>query len=184
MMIPQSILLGVLVAIFFGSLFVAWLMLANYLRPVLCIFCIPVILGLFFIISFMLSGLSYSLHVSSAHLPPQTEKMRWLTRFFDLQGEMLATEYEFEISGGLGPSTCDASIAVKVPPQDVTKWVEKQQRYQFKPCIKDDLLPQVYTLRLHDAIWEHSSPPKYFDGSGASATVYRREGIIFFTIDY
>ena len=102
----------------------------------------------------------------------------------EVPGPVLAAEFDIDDQfGGLGPGSTDTVIAVKVLRQDIDLWLVKQ-RFEFKLGTKDDLLIQDHPLPLQNAVWRHTSAPEYFKGYGASAVVYRQEGIVFFTIMY
>jgi len=188
-MIPQSLLFGLSVALFIWGFFSkAWMKPANLvLRSVLFVLLIPVTIIFFsfgnFVISLWFCKGGY-FYVTSANLPPHTMKTRWLTHYLMVPGRVLATEFDiYKSVGGIGPSSGDAGIALKIPTQDVPRWLS-EQRFQLEPGTKEDVLMPYRPLDLQDAAWRHTSTPEYFKGYGASATVYRKEGIILFTIQY
>jgi|GEM_PF-2401434 len=195
-MIPQSVLFGMLfnVPVFFFS--GSWRKdgIIRVFQAFAAILLLPIMFIPFefiMLIATLLTAHGNTFDVSSSHLPPHTEKIGWIARRVHPPGKVLDTEFHItEDFGHLGPSTGHNIIAVKVPQQDVQKWLTND-RHTFKPIAKIDFDQNSITepteadnRLLHMTIWQHNSHAEYFTDGQDMAIVFRKEGIIVFTIDW
>jgi len=188
-MIVQSLFFGMLVVLFWRTFFTfSWTKPARIIiRIGLSLVLLFITIGLFDLGMFLLSlfiGRSHIFHVSSASLPPHTIKSRWLSHCLKVPGPILDTEFDIRKSFGgfYYPASVSADVMIKVPPQDVTKWLAGQTQYNLTPDKKPGFLKHDYPLFIKNAARRQTTVPEYYNGDNVSAIVYRREGIILFTI--
>jgi hypothetical protein len=76
------------------------------------------------------------------------------------------------INNRIGPSYGDYYIAIKIDPNDVSKWLSK--------CVPTDKFNEKVEnkLYLRRSEWEYKSDAKYYRYSYYNTVIYRTEGII------
>lgn len=77
-----------------------------------------------------------------------------------------------------GASSWDYKFAIKVNPNDITKWTNDMQENKIQNC--DDSWTKTI-IKNRPENWKVSSVPKCFsrDGNSVTVIVYPKEGIIF-----
>lgn len=147
------------------------------LRLLLAVFAVWVGIGL---LTFF-SAFEVSYHYQGTRIAHLPDRINSLSRFIKIPGTVLDTDYSCSVDSGLGPSSFDYFIAVKVPVTEVDQW---RKVFTREPTLQPKSSYSTYlrdwrTVFLNVPGWRPvSSPDIYYDGIVSYEIVYRKEGII------
>ena len=124
---------------------------------------------------------SLTTETSSDKFPSKEERVTFLKKYVTVYSDVIDTQFyiDYHDNSGMppGPSDWNILVAMKVPPETVKDWVDKDFEAVSGQEVK---LSWWDTLKLDDTIWSRSSQPKFYTKKNQSIymAIYEQEGII------